>query len=61
MRSKGKSGSGKTTLLSLLSGLETDYEGNIYFRERELRQFDRIVTAAAISASSFKAIICFRI
>ena len=37
---KGKSGSGKTTLLSLLSGLETDYEGNIYFRERELRQFD---------------------
>ena len=37
---KGKSGSGETTLLSLLSGLETDYEGNIYFRERELRQFD---------------------
>ena len=24
----------------MLSGLETDYEGNIYFRERELRQFD---------------------
>ena len=27
---RGKSGSGKTTLLSLICGLETKYEGNIY-------------------------------
>ncbi len=26
----GKSGSGKTTLLSLISGLESNYEGHIY-------------------------------
>ena len=33
---KGKSGSGKTTLLSLISGLETKYEGKIYFRDKDL-------------------------
>ena len=28
---RGKSGSGKTTLLSLISGLETNYEGAITY------------------------------
>lgn len=34
---KGKSGSGKTTLLSLISGLETDYEGTIMYHETDLK------------------------
>ena len=34
---KGKSGSGKTTLLSLLSGLETNYEGNITYNGKDLK------------------------
>ena len=33
---KGKSGSGKTTLLSLLSGLETNYGGNITYNGKDL-------------------------
>ena len=37
---KGKSGSGKTTLLSLISGLETKYEGNIYFEDTSLRKMN---------------------
>lgn len=37
---KGKSGSGKTTLLSLLSGLESNYEGSITFDGKELRTID---------------------
>lgn len=37
---KGKSGSGKTTLLSLISGLETKYEGNIYYDEKNLKKMD---------------------
>lgn len=37
---KGKSGSGKTTLLSLISGLETNYEGNILYKEKELKKLD---------------------
>lgn len=37
---KGKSGSGKTTLLSLISGLETKYEGNIYYNGLDLKKFD---------------------
>lgn len=37
---KGKSGSGKTTLLSLISGLETKYEGNIYYDNKNLRKMD---------------------
>lgn len=37
---KGKSGSGKTTLLSLISGLETKYEGNIYFDGKDLKKID---------------------
>lgn len=35
---KGRSGSGKTTLLSLISGLETKYEGNIYFKDKNLKK-----------------------
>jgi len=37
---KGKSGSGKTTLLSLISGLETNYEGTILFHNKDLKTFD---------------------
>lgn len=37
---KGKSGSGKTTLLSLISGLETKYEGNIYYDNADLKKID---------------------
>lgn len=37
---KGKSGSGKTTLLSLISGLENDYEGTIYYDLKELKKLD---------------------
>lgn len=37
---KGKSGSGKTTLLSLISGLETKYEGNIYYNNKDLKTID---------------------
>lgn len=37
---KGKSGSGKTTLLSLISGLETKYEGNIFYNETNLRKIN---------------------
>lgn len=34
---KGKSGSGKTTLLSLISGLETNYEGEILYDDKNLK------------------------
>ena len=37
---KGKSGSGKTTLLSLISGLEKNYEGEIYYGGKNLKQID---------------------
>ena len=37
---QGKSGSGKTTLLSLLSGLETNYEGSILYKGKELKSMD---------------------
>jgi putative ABC transport system ATP-binding protein len=37
---KGKSGSGKTTLLSLISGLENKYEGNIYYKDKELKKMN---------------------
>ena len=37
---KGKSGSGKTTLLSLISGLEKKYEGNIFYKTRNLKKMD---------------------
>lgn len=37
---KGKSGSGKTTLLSLLSGLETNYGGNITYNGKNLKKQD---------------------
>lgn len=37
---KGKSGSGKTTLLSLISGLETRYEGNITYDDKDLKKID---------------------
>ncbi len=37
---KGKSGSGKTTLLSLISGLETKYQGKITYEDKELKKID---------------------
>ena len=37
---RGKSGSGKTTLLSLISGLETKYEGKILFKNKDLKKMD---------------------
>ena len=37
---KGKSGSGKTTLLSLISGLETKYEGDILYLNQNMRKMD---------------------
>ena len=37
---KGKSGSGKTTLLSLISGLETNYEGEIIYDEENLKDIN---------------------
>jgi putative ABC transport system ATP-binding protein len=37
---RGKSGSGKTTLLSLISGLETNYEGSILYDDKELKTID---------------------
>lgn len=37
---RGKSGSGKTTLLSLISGLETKYEGTITYDDKDLKSID---------------------
>ena len=37
---KGKSGSGKTTLLSLISGLETKYQGKITYEDKDLKKID---------------------
>ena len=37
---RGKSGSGKTTLLSLISGLETKYEGKILYDNKDLKTID---------------------
>lgn len=37
---KGRSGSGKTTFLSLISGLETNYEGNILYKGKELKNIN---------------------
>lgn len=37
---RGKSGSGKTTLLSLISGLETKYEGDITYNNNNLKKQD---------------------
>ena len=37
---KGRSGSGKTTFLSLISGLETDYEGSILYENNELKKIN---------------------
>lgn len=37
---RGKSGSGKTTLLSLISGLETSYEGEIIYDTKNLKKID---------------------
>ena len=37
---KGKSGNGKTTLLSLISGLESNYQGSIKFLDKELKDID---------------------
>ena len=37
---KGRSGSGKTTLLSLISGLEKKYEGEIFYKDKNLAKMD---------------------
>lgn len=37
----GQSGSGKSTLLSLISGLDTCKEGNIFYNGKDLREIDR--------------------
>lgn len=37
---KGRSGSGKTTLLSLISGLETNYQGKITFNNKDLKSIN---------------------
>lgn len=37
---RGKSGSGKTTLLSLISGLETKYDGTITYDDKNLGKID---------------------
>ena len=37
---KGRSGSGKTTFLSLISGLETGYEGSILYENNELNKIN---------------------
>ena len=37
----GQSGAGKSTLLSLISGLDTCKDGDIYYKGRNMRDFDR--------------------
>jgi len=37
----GQSGAGKSTLLSLISGLDTSEEGEIYYKGKRLRNLDR--------------------
>lgn len=37
----GKSGSGKSTLLSILAGLDTVSEGEVYYQNKNLNQIDR--------------------
>lgn len=37
---KGRSGSGKTTLLSLISGLEKKYEGEILYKDKNLKKMN---------------------
>ena len=37
---KGRSGSGKTTLLSLISGIEKCSLGNIYYKDKNLNNYD---------------------
>ena len=35
----GPSGCGKTSLLSIISGLDSQYQGNLYFKDQNLRDF----------------------
>ena len=37
----GQSGAGKSTLLSLISGLDTCKDGDIYYNEKNMREIDR--------------------
>jgi len=37
----GQSGAGKSTLLSLISGLDTCKDGNIYYNGKNMREVDR--------------------
>lgn len=38
----GPSGCGKTTLIKMINGMIEDYEGNIFYMDRELRKWDKI-------------------
>ena len=33
---KGQNGSGKTTLLKIIAGLDTDFEGNVFYKDSKL-------------------------
>ena len=35
----GPSGCGKTSLLSIISGLDSQYQGNLYFKDQNMRDF----------------------
>ena len=35
----GPSGCGKTSLLSIISGLDSQYQGNLYFKNQNMRDF----------------------
>ena len=37
----GKSGAGKSTLINILSGLDTDYEGDVFYRDIHLKNLSR--------------------
>lgn len=54
----GSSGSGKTTFLSLITGLDTPKEGNIYYDNEPLNKIDCENTVVKMFLSSFKLIIC---
>ena len=37
----GKSGSGKSTLINIISGLDTDYQGNVFYKDVNLKDLSR--------------------
>ena len=53
----GPSGCGKTSLLSIISGLDSQYQGNLYFKNQNMRDFserDLTYLERLTLASSFK-------